>query len=182
MRSRLGPPPDAVRMPRNAIGVLAGGFRGGDVERTLHRPMALRRVPCPIEPGTYLSTVDASFPPVRGIERRFSGAGAPYPRRRKRLPVAFPAPISGAWVPLGSTEWNFPRGWGDSDRRLVRLDHPRRDRGDTGIGRAAKAACGSARQSGHHDRLNEPFSRQLSSSKICSLLNVPCRSKASARR
>jgi hypothetical protein len=31
-------------------------------------------------------------------------------------------------------------GIGDSDRRLVRLGHPRRDRGDTGIGRAAKAA------------------------------------------
>ena len=39
----------------------------------------------------------------------------------------------------------------------VRLDHPRRDRGDTGIGRAAKAAGCSARWPGHHNRLNEPF-------------------------
>src|ERR1700722_11193345 len=39
----------------------------------------------------------------------------------------------------------------------VRLDHPRRDRGDTWIGRAAKAAGCSARWSGDHDRLNEPL-------------------------
>jgi hypothetical protein len=70
-------------------------------------------------------------------------------------PVAFPPDFRAmaSKVPLDGT---FP-GMGDSDRRLVRLDHPRRDRGDTGDGRAAKAAGCSARCSDHQDRLNEPL-------------------------
>jgi hypothetical protein len=60
----------------------------------------------------------------------------------KDAPSASPRPISGheeLWNPKFQS-MELSRGWGDPDRRLVRLDHPRRDRGDTGIGRAAKAA------------------------------------------
>ena len=100
----------------------------------------------------------AYFRPAGGTQTRVSAL------KKHSLPTKWRPPARLAGMGNFGTQSSKPDGtfpdW-NSDRGRMRLDHPRRDRGGHGIGRAAKAAWGPARQSGHHDRLNEPFSRQL---------------------